>query len=221
MLKDRVQETSTTTGTGDLTLSNLNAAGYVSFSTAFSTGVANLFYYVITQDAAWEAGIGYMSAATTMVRNTVLASSNANALVNFPAGTKYVFNTAPADRYTDWREQLLKRPAVQYYTEVINNIGAGNGARTIDLSLGNVVVGTNTGNTTFTFTNVPTTANRAFSFTFILTAGGGAPTNWPASVKWSYGIAAPLHSSGVDILTFFTVNNGTTWHGMLASSDSK
>lgn len=216
MLKDRVQETSTTTGTGDLTLSNLSAAGYVTFNTAFSTGVANLFYYVITQDAAWEAGIGYLSAATTMVRNTILASSNAGAAVNFPAGTKYVFNTAPADRYTDWRGALLKQPAMQNYTEVINNMGSGNGAKSIDLSLGNVHVFTKTGNTTFSFINVPTTANRAISFTFVLVNGANGPLTWPASVKWSYGIA-PTLSTVTDIITFFSVDNGTTWYGMLAS----
>lgn len=224
MLKDRVQETSTTTGTGALTLANMAAGtGFTGFSTAFSTGATNLFFYVITQDGDWEAGVGYMSAATTLVRNTVLASSNAGALVNFPAGTKYVFNTAPSDRYTNWRGQNLQQPALLNYTEVINNIGTGGGARALDLSLGNVIVATKNAATTWSVTNVPSVASRAVSFTLVLTNGGtttGANT-WPASFKWSYGVAPTLMNGGTDILTFFTVDNGTIWHGMLASYDSK
>ncbi len=221
MLRDRVQESTVTTGTGNLTTASVT--GYVTFSTAFSTGVANLFYYVISHDANWETGIGYMSAATTLVRNTVLASSNANALVNFGVGTKYVFNTAPADRFTNWRGQNLQQPAMLNYSEVVTALGVGGGARALDLSLGNVFTATKNAATTWSFTNVNSTANRAVSFTLILTNGGtgtGA-NNWPASVKWSYAIVPTLINSGVDILTFMTVDNGTTWHGMLASADSR
>lgn len=221
MLKDRVQESTTTTGTGDLTVTAVT--GYLTFNTAFSTGVTNLFFYVISHDADWETGVGYLSAATTLVRNTVLASSNANALVNFGAGTKYVFNTAPADRFTNWRGQNLQQPAMMNYSEVVTVLAAGSGARALDLSLGNVFAVTKNGATTWSFTNVTAVANRAASFTLILTNGGtttGANT-WPASVKWSYAIVPTLTNGGVDILTFMTVDNGTTWHGMLASADSR
>lgn len=221
MLKDRVQESTTTTGTGSLTVAAVT--GYSTFNTAFSTGATNLFFYVISHDADWETGVGYLSAATTLVRNTVLASSNANALVSFTAGTKYVFNTAPADRFTNWRGQNLQQSAMQNYTEVINAIGTGSGARALDLSLGNVITATKNGATTWSITNVPSVASRAVSFTLILTNGGtttGANT-WPASVKWSYAIVPTLTNGGVDILTFMTVDNGTTWHGMLASADSR
>lgn len=220
MLKDRVQETTTTAGTGDLTVAAVT--GYSTFNTAFGTGATNLFFYVINHDANWEAGVGYLSAATTLVRNTVLASSNANALVNFGAGTKYVFNTAPADRYTNWRGQNLQQPAMMNYTEVVTALGVGSGARALDLSLGNVFTATKNAATTWSFSNVPTVANRAVSCTLILTNGGTAGANtWPASVKWSFGIAPTFIAAGVDILTFMTVDNGTTWHGMLASNDSR
>lgn len=222
MLRDRVQETTTTTGISDLTTAAVN--GYTPFSTAFGTGVANLFYYVISHDANWETGIGYMSAATTLVRNTVLANSlNTTAHINFGAGTKYVFNTAPAERYTNWRGANLQQPAMLNYSEVTTVLAAGGGARALDLSLGNVFAVTKNAATTWSFTNVNATANRAVSFTLILTNGGtttGANT-WPASVKWSYAIVPTLTNGGVDILTFMTVDNGTTWHGMLASADSR
>lgn len=93
---DLVHETSTTTGTGNLTLSNAN--GKRSFNTAFGTGGSNVFdYYISNRDAAeWERGTGSLLAASTLVRDTVIASSNANAAVNFSAGTKDVTNDVPA-----------------------------------------------------------------------------------------------------------------------------
>ena len=94
-----VEETSTTTGTGNLTTSSVN--GRVTFSTAYSTGsTTNVFYYFIANESAaeWEIGLGHMSASTTLVRDTVMLSSNSNAAVNFSAGTKRICNDFPADR---------------------------------------------------------------------------------------------------------------------------
>lgn len=94
MFKDRVRDTTTSTGSSDLTISNTAPAGYQTFNAAFST---NLFYYCVELGAEWEVGIGYLSSSTVLVRQTVLASSNSNNAVNFSAGTKNVFNTVPAD----------------------------------------------------------------------------------------------------------------------------
>ena len=95
VLADRVQETSTTTGTGTLTLAGA-VVGYASFA---SIGNGNSCYYTITNSIDWEVGIGtYTAAGTTLSRTTVLASSNAGSLVNFPAGTKNVFVTYPAGK---------------------------------------------------------------------------------------------------------------------------
>ena len=92
---DRVKDTTTTTGTGSLTVSGTAPAGFVSFNTAFSTGL--YFHYTISSAGSeWEVGTGYLSAATTLVRDSVQASSNAGALVNFSAGTKDVFCSMPA-----------------------------------------------------------------------------------------------------------------------------
>ena len=101
---DLVHETSTTTGTGNFTLTNAN--GKRSFNTAFGNGApTDVFdYFISNRDAAeWERGTGHLSAASTLVRDTVKASSNAGAAVNFSAGTKDVTNDIPAARqvYTD------------------------------------------------------------------------------------------------------------------------
>lgn len=91
---DRVKDTSTTTGTGNLTLAGSPPSGFVSFNSAFGTNVR--FPYVIVGGAEWECGYGYLSAATTLVRERVTASSNSGSAVNFSAGAKDVFCDATA-----------------------------------------------------------------------------------------------------------------------------
>jgi len=90
VLADRVQETTTTTGTGTVTLAGA-VSGYQSFA---AIGNANTTYYTIADQSGtnWEVGIGtYTSSGTTLSRDTVLSSSNSGSLVNFGAGTKNVF----------------------------------------------------------------------------------------------------------------------------------
>ena len=93
---DLVHETSASTGTGNFTLSNVD--GRQSFNAAFGTGGTDVFYYFISHRTAgeWEVGTAHLSAATTLVRDTVLASSNNNNAVNFSAGSKDVSNDLPA-----------------------------------------------------------------------------------------------------------------------------
>jgi hypothetical protein len=101
ILADRVRDTTTTTGTGTVTLSGTAPTGYQNFSVI---GDGNTTYYTINAGSQWEVGIGtYSSTGPTLARNTVLESSNANALVDFAAGSKDVFVTYPAERsvYSD------------------------------------------------------------------------------------------------------------------------
>lgn len=89
---DRVKETTTTEGTGTITL--LGALiGYQAFSDALAD--TDTCYYCIEAGADWEVGTGTYN-SDTLERTTVQASSNANALVDFPVGTKSVFVTFPA-----------------------------------------------------------------------------------------------------------------------------
>jgi len=97
VIADRVKETTTTTGTGTITL-----AGAV---TNFETFTANLSnsdttYYAIVDSTnnAFEVGLGTFTASGTTLARSVIASSNSNNLVNFGAGTKEVFITIPASK---------------------------------------------------------------------------------------------------------------------------
>jgi hypothetical protein len=98
VLADRVRETTTTTGTGTISLAG-PVSGFQGFSTAI--GNANTTYYTIVDAAtgAWEVGLGtYTASGSTLARTTVFSSSNSDALVPFGAGTKDVFVTQPAER---------------------------------------------------------------------------------------------------------------------------
>jgi hypothetical protein len=93
VIADRVRETSTTTGTGTLTLDGA-VTGFRTFSSAI--GDTNTCYYTITLGADYEIGVGTVGAGT-LARTTILKSSNSNNAVNFGAGTKDVFVTYAAD----------------------------------------------------------------------------------------------------------------------------
>ena len=97
VVKDRVRETTTTTGTGTITLGGA-ATGFQSFSVI---GDANTTFYTIqlSNTNEWEVGVGtYTSSGTTLSRDTILESSNGGSAVNFSAGTKDVFVTYPAEK---------------------------------------------------------------------------------------------------------------------------
>ena len=95
VLKDRVKETTTTTGTGTYTL-----AGAVTGFEAFSEiGDGNTTYYACTDGTDFEVGVGtYTASGTTLARTTILQSSNGDAAVNWTAGTRNIFITQPAEK---------------------------------------------------------------------------------------------------------------------------
>ena len=97
LLRDRVKDTTTSTGTGNLTLSGTSPTGFQSFNSAF--GLSNLFTYAIVDSTSglWETGVGKLLDATTLTRDTAYeGSSGIGVLVSFTAGTKDVFCSAPA-----------------------------------------------------------------------------------------------------------------------------
>ena len=102
VLNDRVKETSTTTGTGDVTF-----GGAVTGFDTFSTGVgnSNTTYYAIVNRTVdeWEVGLGTLAGdSSTMARTTVLTNSDGNtSAITLSAGTKDIFCTMPASKTMD------------------------------------------------------------------------------------------------------------------------
>lgn len=95
VINDRVKETTSTTGTGNVSLSGAEV-GYQSFSSGIGSG--NSCYYTIAYDSEWEVGIGTLTNATTFTRDSVISSSNASTLVSFTTGIKDIFCALPATR---------------------------------------------------------------------------------------------------------------------------
>jgi hypothetical protein len=96
VIADRIKDTTTTTGTGTLTIANSAPTGFRTFGSVMATN--DICYYAISSNGGseWEVGLGTLTSSTTLTRDTVLSSSNSNALTSFSAGTKDVFLTQPA-----------------------------------------------------------------------------------------------------------------------------
>ena len=93
---NRVQETTTTSGTGSITLLGA-VSGFQSFAVV---GNGNTTYYTITDGAAWEVGIGtYSTSGPTLARTTVLSNSNGNTSpITLSGGLAQVFVTYPSEK---------------------------------------------------------------------------------------------------------------------------
>lgn len=182
LLADRVKETSTTTGTGTFSL-----AGAVSGFQTFVAGIGNLkdcFYAIAHQSAnEWEVGIGTVTDASpdTLSRTTVLASSNAGALVSFSAGTKDVFVTRPA--------------ALGPITMVKPSDQTGITATTPD---------------TITGLTVPVTANKAYRFHYVLIVNTTSTTEGYAVTVAVPGDATIVFTTKQDDGTNIVFNNFAT-----------
>jgi len=95
VVKDRVKQFSTTSGTGTITL-GATPTGFQAFS-VIGDGSTTYYAIVDNNNGEWEVGLGiYTASGTTLSRDTVLESSNAGSLVNFSSDTKEVFVTYPA-----------------------------------------------------------------------------------------------------------------------------
>ena len=95
VVDDRVQETTTTTGTGTFTLAGAKT-GFQSFA---NIGDGNDTYYCCTDGTDYEVGIGtYTASGTTLTRTTILDSTNGGSAVNWNAGSRDIFCTVPAGK---------------------------------------------------------------------------------------------------------------------------
>ena len=94
IVKDRIKESTNTTGTGTLTLTGATTG----FQTFAAVGNLSTTYYAILNGNNWEVGIGqYLTSGTTLSRDTVLSSSNAGAALNLSGGSD-VFCTYPSEK---------------------------------------------------------------------------------------------------------------------------
>ena len=161
---------------------------------------------------ALQTKLGYTD--SNAAANQVLVGTGASATTWGSTLTSMTLAGATISGAVDGGAQVISNPVVKDYGETVNAIGAtGGGTQDIDLEDGNVVTATVTASAnTFTFSN-PSTSGVSCSFTLILTNGGSQTVNWPGSVDWAAATAPTLTTSGVDVLTFMTVDAGTIWYG--------
>ena len=104
IIKYRVKEGTTSTGTGSITLAG-SSATFDAFNSYMTDG--DTTYYAISHSATgvneWEVGLGTWNTGNTLSRTTVLAGSAGTSAVDFSAGTKSIFMTYPSAiaAYTD------------------------------------------------------------------------------------------------------------------------
>jgi hypothetical protein len=152
VLKDRVRESTATTGTGTLSLDGA-ITGFQGFSVIGNT---NTTYYAVVDVTTgdWEVGLGtYTSAGSLLSRDTVLESSSGGTKINFGAGPKDVFCTYPA-------EQAVTLSDIQTLTNKTLSTGTAITAGTIN----GATIGASTASTG-SFTSLTDSGNLAFTGT--------------------------------------------------------
>jgi len=181
-VKDRVKESTTTTGTSDFVLGGA-AAGFQTFA---SIGNSNTTYYAAVDQATgdWEVGVGtYSSTGPTLTRDTIFESSNSGSKVSFGAGSKDVFCTYPAERsvYLDAAGSAV----------TLLDIGTL-GVTTANITTANITAGT--------VTTTPSSANDLVNKSYVDTlAASGIHFHQPVRVESPIALTATYNngSSGV------------------------
>ena len=135
-IADRVRESSSTTGTGAFTLTGA-VTGFDTFASILNIN-GDTTWYCAQYGAEWEVGLGTRTSATVLARTTVLASSNADALVNFTA-PPFVFITMPAAML----QYAMNRanhsgdfPANLTYTGALGSVGTSQCFSLVDIQYG-------------------------------------------------------------------------------------
>ena len=226
-LFDRVQETTTTTGTGSVTLGGA-VPGFQSFAVV---GNGNTCYYTIVDGSAWEVGTGtYSTSGPTLARTTVLSNSNGNTSpITLAAGTKSVFLTYPAGKSVNLNESGNVSPLGTVSSGVWQGttvgvayggtgVTASSGANSVvlrDASQNITVNRINQGLLTTTASGGTTTLTAASAFNQALVGTGGHTYRLPDATTLSDTTTFQFNNNATGTLTI--ENNAGTAVGTIAS----
>ena len=164
VLADRVRETTTSTGTGTITLGGA-VTGFQSFSVI---GNNNTTYYTIAGTSQWEVGIGTYYGGT-LARDTVLSSSTGSK-IDFTAGSKDVFVTYPAGKSVN--EDANNRVLIPY-TSGTTNVGSLNVGDATGHTDSGVIAGFTASEPLYLYTSLQNTSSANTSYASYAVNDGG------------------------------------------------
>jgi hypothetical protein len=216
---DRVQETTTTSGTGSVTLLGA-VSGFQSFAVVGNT---NTTYYTITDGAQWEVGIGtYSTSGPTLARTTVLSNSNGNTTpITLSGGTAQVFVTYTAEKSVnlDASDNVTPLGTIASGTWQGTTVGVSYGGTGVTASSGanSVVLRDANQNTSLNniFRNITSTVSAAgttvltaaSSFTQVLTGTLAQTYQLPDATTLTNGASFQFNNNSTGALSI--VNNGS------------
>jgi hypothetical protein len=174
ILKDRVLESSTSTGTGSFTLTGAQT-GYQSFS---AIGNGNTTYYTIqgknpdgTLTGEWEVGIGTWSTGNTLSRDSVLSNSlGTTAKIVFSAGAKDVFCDYPASKSVN---QNADNKVIIPYTPGVTSVGSLNVGDATSHSDSGVIAAFTASEPLYLYTSLQNTSSANTSYASYAVNDGG------------------------------------------------
>jgi hypothetical protein len=227
VLADRVQETTTTSGTGSVTL-----AGAVSgFQTFAVIGNGNTCYYTIVDGNAWEVGIGtYSTTGPTLARTTVLSNSSGNtSAITLSGGTSSVFVTYPSEKSVnlDASDNASPLGTIASGTWQGTTIGVAYGGTGVTTSSGansvmlrdanqNVAVNRlNQANTSVAAAGGTTNLTAASTYSQTLTGTGNQNFQMPDATTLATGVAFVFNNNATGTLTL--LNNASATIGVIPS----
>lgn len=215
VLADRVQETTTTVGTGSVTLAGA-VLGYQTFAVI---GNGNTTFYTIADQggANWEVGIGtYSTSGPTLARTTILSNSNGNTSpVSFPAGTKTVFVTYPSEQSVNldasnnvsplgtiasgtWNGSTI---GVAYGGTGVTTSSGANSVMLRDANQNTSINRLNQANTSFTASGGTTVLTAASSYSQTLNGTGNQTFQMPDATTLTTGVAFVFNNNATGTLT--------------------
>lgn len=221
VLKDRVKETTTTTGTGSYVLAGA-VTGFQSFTNALDNG--DTTHYAVENGTDWETGLGTWTESTaTLARTTIYESSNSGNAVNWGAGSKDIFITKPASRNSTITVYATvndlpttgNQAGDQAYVSGNNRLYLYNGSGWYNIALVNQTPSISGNSASYGLA----TDGTATVVTLTGTDPEGLPLTWSATTSGDTAIATVTNSANVFTITPVTSGNGGTLTVTFRASD--
>ena len=207
--------------------------GHIQIETAFGLSMANIanvgylrvnpHHHFDFQGAEFSQTSNFAQGVTVgtdlNVAGSIIHVGDTNTKITYGAdsitltagGTDYQAITSAGTNFADTD---VVRPNLKDYSETVNAIGSVTSNTAVDFSAGNVQTVTVGGNCEFSFTNPPA-SGKAGTLTLVVTNGGAHTVTFASAVKWPSDVPPSLTTSGVDVISFLTTDEGTNIYGFV------